>query len=998
MLLQQMDDKVDTQREWMQGYKFHLVTSVDRLKKLVDLCLQRKTCSLDLETTGLDNRVYQDEFFGDGKKTRHGMRTVDKVAGLCISFDGYNGYYVPVGHYPEDSGNLPWDEAWEEITRLVNGCRVVFHGAKFDCEFLYPVTGKDHWKLAEYEDTYLMSKVISPLKQMPNGLKQLSKIHFNVEMLELSDLFTPEKMEQMKRDKQGYNFAVLHPKEGLAYGCSDGIFTYKLREVLHPKLSDSDQRIYDLEKSFCNVIRELERNRVHVDVDRVEHLRTECTSEMHKVGDSIREVIEGKTGKTGRWITLNIGAVQQLSEALITDSEGLRLKPTAEMLAAENEGQEGGGGGGDSEEEEDGSVDDKQYSLKDEALKSLHKVYGAKFSVVREGITDKDGSLKRESIFELILEWRHYQKMLGSYLNPLSKAVDKYGDVRPNFSQIGTDTTRLSSKAGKIADGYSGINFQGIPRDSDEDKPDLFKQLRTCIIPRKGWMLVKLDYAGEELRVVTNLSGDPIWTKSFLYEDGDVHSITARTLFGKKDINKDERNRGKRCNFAFIYGGGAGAIQRNVGCSIEEASKHMENLRNDVPILMGYVEFQKKYAHKHKCIYTAFGRRIPIPTIDSPIRGIRSKAERCAINYTIQATSADVLKFTMCYVDKQLRTLGWKDRCRYVLTVHDEVVYEIKPEFLMEIVRKLDEWMTEPWRLQKAHGRAWDVPLLTEPGVDCNWKARFDYFAMVDGAPVNPKDTAEDGTFKGKLKKDQYFADGRIYQKVPEFLEQWIRRVPVTSEPKPERSEEVVPTEPAKDVVVETMVDRVHTTGSGADPVEIVGRPVDMNAEERTDTPESARVEAEKPAAPKEEEPPPPPPRTAGVNDFSMDDFDVPLPVSKEANGTSEPAIPAPAPVEIDLSDSMDPGFGSSEPKSSVQARPEKREVPSGDREVVRWVLRSPMTKRNQKKLHAVCVLTEGVDILRVVDSKGNVIISEESGILVDSRSFPVIAGLFGLG
>ena len=67
MLLQQMDDKVDTQREWMQGYKFHLVTSVDRLKKLVDLCLQRKTCSLDLETTGLDNRVYQDEFFGDGK-------------------------------------------------------------------------------------------------------------------------------------------------------------------------------------------------------------------------------------------------------------------------------------------------------------------------------------------------------------------------------------------------------------------------------------------------------------------------------------------------------------------------------------------------------------------------------------------------------------------------------------------------------------------------------------------------------------------------------------------------------------------------------------------------------------------------------------------------------------------------------------------------------------------------------------------------------------------
>ena len=297
MLLQQMDDRINTQREWMKDYKFHLVTSVSKLRQLVDLCIQRKLCSLDLETTGLDNRVYPDEYFGDGKKTRWGIRTIDKIAGICISFDGYNGYYVPVGHYPDDAGNLPWDEAWEEITRLVHSCRVIFHGAKFDCEFLYPVTGKDFWKKDEYEDTYLMSKVISPLKQSPNGLKQLAKIHYQVEMLELSDLFTPEKMEQMKRDKQGYNFAVLHPREGLEYGCSDGIFTYKLQDTLRVKLSDSDQRIYDLEKSFCNVIRELERNRVHIDVERVKHLLTECKAEGQKVGDLIREMIESKTGK-----------------------------------------------------------------------------------------------------------------------------------------------------------------------------------------------------------------------------------------------------------------------------------------------------------------------------------------------------------------------------------------------------------------------------------------------------------------------------------------------------------------------------------------------------------------------------------------------------------------------------------------------------------------------------------------------------------------------------
>ena len=164
---------------------------------------------------------------------------------------------------------------------------------------------------------------------------------------------------------------------------------------------------------------------------------------------------------------------------------------------------------------------------------------------------------------------------------------------------MGTDTARLSSRAGDIKDGYSGINFQGIPRDSDEDKPELFKAIREIITPREGYVLVKLDFAGEELRVVTNLSGDPIWTKSFLYEDGDVHSITAKTLFGKADVSKDERNRGKRCNFAFIYGGGSGAIQRNIGCTKEEAQTHMDNLKRDVPVLMGYVEQQKHIARKN---------------------------------------------------------------------------------------------------------------------------------------------------------------------------------------------------------------------------------------------------------------------------------------------------------------------------------------------------------------------------------------------------------------
>lgn len=1021
--LQQTDDRVTVQRDWFKDYKFHLIRDdqkkgLDQLRKLVDVCISRGICSLDVETTGVDNRVYKDEFFDDGRTTRHGLRTVDRIVGLCISFDGENGYYIPLSHEPEDSGNLPWDETWDEITRLIDNCRIIFHNKKFDAEFLYPVTGREHWKLSQFEDTFLMAKVISPLKSFPAGLKPLTKNLFGVEMVELDDLFTDEKKEQLKRNKEGYNFSLLHPKEGKEYGCSDGIFTYKVYFSLRDKI-EGYEKIYDLEKSFCGVMRKMERNRVHIDVDRVNQLYTECQNALRETGDVIRDLIEQKTGRTGKWAALNVGSPQKVSECFFTDQEGLKLRPTPEMVANEAGGfsveYDDGSAGGDDDDDDAG--DEKIiYSLKDEVLKSLHRAYGKKFIVTRDGHIGKDGKPKQESIFDLILEYRHYDKMKGSYVEKLVKSHDKYGDVRPSFNQVGTDTSRLSCKAGKIEDGYSGVNFQGIPRDSDDDKPELFKQIRTVIIPREGYMLVKLDYAGEELRVITNMSGDPLWKKSFLHEDGDVHSITSRILYGKSDVSKDERNRGKRCNFAIIYGGGAGAISRNVGCSIEDGGRHMENMRSGLPHLMGYVDHQKRFAKKHKCVYTAFGRRMPIPTIDSPIKAIMRKAERCAINYTIQATSADVLKFAMCYVDKMIRKLGWDDRCRYVLTVHDEIVFEIKPQYLMEIVRKLDEWMVLPWMLPKAHGREWEVPLETEPGIDVHWRARFDYFAMVDGKIPERKEINPDGTYKGKLKKGQFFENGRVYQEIPDFLkghvwklspeesdaikaaqragEEWSQQPgpeipelpaqapPDSNRPPPPPMLPPPPSEPPVNTVdLRGIQDVPEERPMSQKPAKRVPHCVDCKGPQFM-TGGGVTCAAGHGGAP-----------SVDQDGEDMMDHEVEQVLGKSSdlpNPNSGPApLPPPETDDMDLSMEEVPA----EIESSRSVRPV-----GPDEKVLRWTFTAKPSEYTQRKLQAVCVLTEGDMPLRVVSPKGNIIVPEEDGLRVNPESFLFLAGLFGLG
>lgn len=946
MFLQQMDDRVSVKRDWFQYYNFHLVETIEKLNKLVDICIQRGLYAIDTETTGLDNRVYPDSHFEDGRTTKYGIRTVDKIVGICISFDGQHGYYVPLSHEPDDSGNLPWDEAWEILGKLINSkAKAIFHNSKYDMEMLYPLTGKEYWDIDQYEDTYFIAKIINPSKTHPAGLKPLSKLHYGIDMVELDELFTDEKKEQLKRQKRRYNFALLHPREGLEYGGSDGIFTYKLYHTLKDKLQGFDPKVYNLEKAFCNVLRKLERNRVHIDVDRVRQLHAECQEALAQTGNLIRQFIESRTGNTGKWLTLNVGAVAQLSRAFFTDPEGMKLKPTKEMLNPGGEFGFGGSGGDDSDDEpgdtvigEDGKP--KQYSLKDEIIKFLHRDYGEKTAITHNS--------KVNSVFELILEYRHYEKMNGSFLNKFLKSHDKYGDVRPNFNQIGTDTTRLSATAGEISDGYSGVNFQGIPRDSDDDKPELFKQIRSCIATRSGWILVKIDYAGEELRVVTNMSGDPIWTESFLHGDGDVHAITSRTLFGKKNVSKDERTRGKRCNFAFIYGGGAGAIMRNVNCSIEDAQRHMNNLRNDVPVLMGYVDHQKHFAKKHKCIYTAFGRRIPIETIDSPIRAVRAKAERCAINYTIQSTSADVLKLAMCYVDKQIRTLGWEGRVRYVLTVHDEVVFEIKPEYVMEIVPKLVEWMVVPGALPKVHGRQWLVPLETEPGVDIHWRARFDFFHMVNGVAPGPKDLDEKGDYIGKLKNNQFFSDGKVYQKIPDFLNKIIWRK-IDKGPESEAIESKVEenSEPqiAQDVLPEEKIEEKELESKISLPV-------------TTESDVSLDLE----------------PVTSNNADFDIDiDFNKPAQVEQPK----------------------------SEPKPELKAVHSETLKPNGGNgggSVLRWTIRTVLTENSMKKLHAICVLAEGASALRILGHDGKIILSESAGVMVDPDRFKFLADLFGIG
>ena len=257
-----------TQYPWMQTKVFKLVTE-QTLTQVINDCINSGLFAIDLETSGLDNRVF------DG-------RTNDYIVGFCLSPDGEHGYYIPVRH-KDSPANLRVSVVEKEIKRLLDSPAVaIFHNAKFDQEFLQwsgnlePMGEFDN--PMKWEDTIILT-YLRDTATKNKGLKHLSKTMLDMEMIELIDLFTNEEFAAT-----GKNFSVLDPmwEPALWYAASDAICTYLLyKKIVHEALDaicpngepvPSQNTVYLIEKMALLSTRWMERNQIPISRPKVAEL------------------------------------------------------------------------------------------------------------------------------------------------------------------------------------------------------------------------------------------------------------------------------------------------------------------------------------------------------------------------------------------------------------------------------------------------------------------------------------------------------------------------------------------------------------------------------------------------------------------------------------------------------------------------------------------------------------------------------------------------------
>ncbi|WP_308226488.1 DNA polymerase I [uncultured Prevotella sp.] len=484
-------------------------------------------------------------------------------------------------------------------------------------------------------DTMLAHYVLQP--EQKHNMDILAETLLNYQTIHIDELIGP-------KGKSQKNMRDISPADICDYAAEDADITLRLYNVLKPRLKEADVEdlFYNIEMPLVPVLAEMEMNGVLLDTNALAETSKVFTDRMTQIEKNIYELAGHQ---------FNIASPKQVGEVLFGEMK-IVDKPKKTKTG--------------------------QYVTSEEVLQQLRS---------------------KAPIVDHILEHRGLKKLLGTYVDALSKLINPHtGHIHTSFNQAVTATGRLSS---------SDPNLQNIPVRGEDGK-----EIRKCFIPEPGCLFFSADYSQIELRVMAHLSGDKNMIEAFR-EGYDIHAATAARIY-KEDINnvtRDQRTKAKRANFGIIYGITVFGLAERLEISRDEAKQLIDGYFETFPQVHDYMEKAKQLAREHGYAETFFHRRRYLPDITSHNATVRNFAERNAINAPIQGSAADIIKIAMIRIYERFRREGIKSKM--ILQVHDELNFSVLPEEKEQVEKIVLEEMQNAYPLQ--------VPLVADSGWGNNW-------------------------------------------------------------------------------------------------------------------------------------------------------------------------------------------------------------------------------------------------------------------------------------
>ena len=569
------------------------------------------------------------------------------------------------------------------LMKKLKECKLVTHNGKFDLLFLYVKTGIS---LNLWLDTLVLAHVCG---EEELGLKPLTEKYFHVKYDIAKEAKTGTITEQFK-----------------AYGLDDVLYPMKLLKIFQKKIAR-----YDLLKVFKHEMRaykayyEVEKGGVPISPRR------------HEVLEKLEAELKPHIEKLLTYGDINWNSNAQVASILfapkdepVYDEQGERLPNTYAVL--DNKGKVIA----EFNERKEANAHKKEHNIdgKVKMVKHYNPIvigYGQGLEVVERtkagapsvGVDTLSNYVGNDCV-DTLLEYKRISKLITFIESWEDLQVD--GKIYPSFN--------ITARTGRTT--CNSPNLQQCPQDS---------YVRNLIEARPGWKLAELDYSQLELRVASWLSGDT--NMQHAYQSGsDLHSKTTELLFGdtsglSHDEQKRRRTQSKSANFGFLYGMVAKTFivyAKGYGLNLtqEDSEKIRAEFFKAYPRLLVWHEECKEFARQHGYIESPIGRKRWFDNINGYDFKKRSADERQAINSPVQGFGSDLCTSALAEIvfSKEL------DHTRFNVlgSVHDAILFEIKDDYVEELVPKLQSIMENPPIVE---GLDVPIPLVADVEVSSCW-------------------------------------------------------------------------------------------------------------------------------------------------------------------------------------------------------------------------------------------------------------------------------------
>lgn len=301
----------------------------------------------------------------------------------------------------------------------------------------------------------------------------------------------------------------------------------------------------------------------------------------------------------------------------------------------------------------------------------------------------------------------------------------KDGKIHSSHNQCATNTRRASS---------SGPNLQQLPKHQKiEGQPSRFRE--TFIPHRPDAVVVSMDFAAQELRVIADYSQDPNMLACFVGDSlKDMHCLTAAGIMAKSEAGlirsildvltvkpedateaqyqafcalangtpeqqkkyKEYRSLGKKVNFTTEYGAAAPKLAATMLIDETTAQAYIDAREAAFPRAAEWKREVVDEAKTYGFVRTKLGAvRHLANLLNSDDRYISSKAERQAVNVKIQGSSAEMTK--------KAEGRMWREGLVYNFDavcfgpIHDETVFSVAISDLVPFLKAGHACMVKPY-------------------------------------------------------------------------------------------------------------------------------------------------------------------------------------------------------------------------------------------------------------------------------------------------------------